>query len=346
MSIEIPAQPQKRYLEIDFLRGSAVFLMLVAHINFVFTKNYNFILDTLTWFGATICFSVFIFCFAFSYGLKLSDNKKLNLKKETKRFFRLLFVYYGSAFCAQYFIFSNISIEKLYLILTFQYLPVFTEFIIPFFLYVILILIFFPVFKKLLKYPILFISISLAIYFFGQWLYPLDGGGNFLNVIKTLLVGNGDVHAFGVLSYLPIFVLGLIVGESQSDKKGELAVVVIFVTAVILFAFLKILGFSVWHRFPPSVLFLLYGVIYSFGVLLLYRYLKKIIPLDKFFIFLSKKTLFIFFISILIILGSSNLLNKAKFESTTVWLIHFLIIAGISLLSYSYGKLVEILEKR
>lgn len=329
--------PKKRFPEIDFLRGSAIFLMVTTHTNVIFAKDYNFILDKLTWWGVTVCFSVFLFCFAYIYGLKLSGNKKLNLKKQIKRIFILLFVYYLSSFFNYYFLSNSISAKEFYSILTFQSLPIFTTFIIPFFLYVILILIFYPVFKKLLKQPILFFLISFVVYFLGGWLYTLDAGGNFLNTIKTLMAGNGSVHSFGVLSYFPVFVFGFIAGGTQKNKIRKSPALLIFIICSILFVFLRISDPSFWRRFPPSVLFLLYGIIYSFGVILLYKYIKKVSLLKKYFIFLGKKSLFIFLINVIVILGLSSLLNHEKFGVKTVWLLQFLIIIIISLLSYFYG---------
>ncbi len=343
MFLKLPTE--ERSEKIDFLRGSAVFFMLATHINVVFVKEYTYILDRLTWWGATVSFSVFLFCFAYIYGLKLSDTKKLSREKQVKRIFLLLFIYYITTFFSHFFLFNSISIDELQSILTFQYLPLFTEFIIPFFLYTILILIFYPVLKKMLNRPILFIIISLIIYFLGGWLYMLDGMGNFLNVVKTLMVGNGHIHSYGVISYFPIFVLGFIAGGTQKNSEGNSSTLSMFILCSILFVFLKISGLSEWYRFPPSVLFLLYGVIYSFGVILLYKYIKRASILDKYFIFLGKRALFIFLINVLLILGLSSFLNHEKFAVKTVLLLQFLIITSISLVTYFYEKMAIIWQR-
>jgi hypothetical protein len=348
MSLKLPIEekpPEERFASIDFLRGSAIFFMLIVHINVVFVKEYNFILDRLTWWGATISFSVFLFCFAYIYGLKLSD-KKLNVEKQVKRILLLLFIYYVAAYLDHYFLFNSISIGEFYSILTFQYLPVFTEFIIPFFLYIILILIFAPVLKKLLQRPIVLILISFAIYFLAGWLYTLSGGGNFLTVMKTLMVGNGHTHSYGVLSYFPTFVFGFIAGGTQKSSLGKPLVPLIFILCSILFVFLRISGLSLWYRFPPSVLFLLYGIIYSFGVILLYKYIRKVSALNKYFIFLGKKALFIFFINVIIILGLSSFLRHATFATEAVWLMQFLIIISISLVTYFYEKMATVWQRK
>lgn len=344
MSPTLPIE--ERFANIDFLRGSAVFFMLIAHINVVFVKEYNVVLDKLTWWGATVSFSAFLFCFAYIYGLKLSDNKKLNVGKQVKRIFLLLLIYYAAAWCSHYFLFNSVSTHELYSILTFQYLPLFTEFIIPFFLYIILILIAAPVLKKLLQRPIVFILISFTIYFLGKWLYTLDGGGNVVTAVKTLMVGDGHVHSYGVLSYLPTFVFGLIAGGMQKRNEDKSPALLIFILCSFLFVFLRVSGFSLWYRFPPSVLFLLYGIIYSFGVLLLYEYIRKASILNKYFIFLGKRALFIFLANVIIILGLSSFLNHAIFATETVWLMQFLIIISITLAAYFYDTVVTVWQRK
>lgn len=344
LSLQLPVE--ERFPEIDFLRGSAVFFMLIVHINAVFVKEYNFILDRLTWWGATVSFSVFLFCFAYIYGLKLSDNKNLDVKKQVKRIVLLLSVYYVAAFFSHYLLFSSVSAGEVYSILTFQYLPIFTEFIIPFFLYIILILIFSPALKKLLQRPMILVLISFLIYFLGGWLYMLDVGGNFLTVVKTLMVGNGHTHSYGVLSYFPTFVFGFIAGGVQKSNQGKSLALPTFIICSILFVFLRISGLSLWYRFPPSVLFLLYGIIYSFGVVLLYKYISKVNILNKYFIFLGKRALFIFLINVTIILGLSSFLNHATFATETVWVMQFLIIISISLSAYFYEKVVTLWQRK
>lgn len=337
---------QERSAAIDFLRGSAVFFMLVAHVNAAFAKEHNVILDRLTWWGVTVSFSVFLFCFAYIYGLKLADDKKLDVKKQVKRIFLLLFIYYGAAFLSHYFIFGSTSINELLSILTFQYLPLFTEFIIPFFLYIILILALSPVLKKLLQRPAAFIFISFIVYALGAWLYTLEVGGTFLRVVKTLMVGDGHTHSYGILSYFPTFVLGLIAGATQKMTVRKSPALYIFILSSVVFAMLRISGLSVWYRFQPSVLFLLYGIIYGFGVVLLYTHISKVRVLHTYFVFLGKKALFIFLANVVIILGLSRLLDHATFETRTVWFLQCFIITSISLATYFYEKVAPVWQRK
>ncbi|MBP6859249.1 MAG: DUF1624 domain-containing protein [Candidatus Magasanikbacteria bacterium] len=344
MSLQLSTE--QRSSKIDFLRGSAVFFMLITHINVVFAQNPSFMLDKLTWWGATVSFSIFLFCFAYIYGLKLSDNKKLNVEKQVKRILLLLCIYYGAALCSHYFLFNGISAREFGSILTFGYLPLFTEFIIPFFLYIILILIFSPVLKKIRQWPAALVLISFSIYFLANWLYGLDVRGGFLTALKTLMVGNGHMHSYGVLSYFPTFVLGFITGGAEKSSTGKSFALLVFIISSALFVFLRVSGLSLWYRFPPSVLFLLYGIIYSFGVVLLYKYISKVNILNRYFIFLGKKALFIFLINVIVILGLSRFLNHALFAAETVWFIQCLIIISISLAAYSYEKMVTIWQRK
>lgn len=75
---------------------------------------------------------------------------------------------------------------------------------------------------------------------------------------------------------------------------------------------------------------------------MLYNYIRKASVLNNYFIFLGHKALFIFLINVVIILGVSSFLNHEKFAVAVAWLIQFLIILSISLISYWYDKVVAI----
>ena len=57
----------------------------------------------------------------------------------------------------------------------------------------------------------------------------LDVGGNFLTVVKTLMVGNGHTHSYGVLSYFPTFVFGFIAGGVQKSNQGKSLALLTFI---------------------------------------------------------------------------------------------------------------------
>ena len=216
-------------------------------------------------------------------------------------------------------------------------------------MYIVLILITAPVLNKLLKWPIVLILISFIIYVVAGRLYTLDGGGNFLTVVKTLMVGNGHTHSYGVLSYFPVFVFGFVSGGIQKNSErsaDKLLIPLLFILCSIVFVFLRISGFSLWYRFPPSVLFLLYGIIYSFAVLLLYNYIKKASILNRYFVFLGKRALFIFLINVILILGLSQLLNHATFAAATVWLLQLVIILSITLATYCCDKMATLWQRK
>jgi len=328
---------------IDLLRGSAIIFMIITHVNSVFQKHPIGLLDNFTWWGATVCFTIFLFCFGYIHGSKL-EKSQYKAGKTIIRVLKLAFIYYLTAIIACFFTDSQaFSIEKVIEIITFQTFIPYTEFLVSFLLYELFIYIFQRPIKGLLKLsPILLFIFALSFYFIGNYIYALDWGYEFLNPLKALLVGYEDWHTFGLLSYLPVLALGMIWGYSFNEPKeqklhiGKININVQFVSLVLFIAGLLIMRFtdiSTWYRFPPSPIFLLYGIVYSIIVLYYYPFLSRANDLRGFLIFLGKNSLEIFFWNVLVILGASWLINGEKFDDVKTIVLNFGAICTISLLA-------------
>ncbi|MBD3311575.1 MAG: acyltransferase family protein [Candidatus Magasanikbacteria bacterium] len=335
-----------RFYEIDFLRGSAIFFMIITHVNAVFQSEYDLVLDKLTWWGATVCFTVFLFCFAFIYGLKLMRQKKLKIYREIKRFLILLAVYLTSAAIAHFFLQRSIDRDTLLSILQFKYLPPYTEFIITFAIYVLVLIFAQKFFKYLLKKPITFIIFSFLIYGLSIYLYKVDGGTGTINDIKALFVGHEHVHSFGVLSYFPVFTLGMISGYiAESKKKRRLINFILLIISLALVFALISYNLSSWYRFPPSVLFLSYGISYCFAIILLYKIIRKLGFIKKYILFLGKNALFIFLANVVVILGLKYYLIEYSFTTLYVWVLQLVVFVVISYLTFFVGKISKYAKK-
>ncbi len=320
----------KRYIDIDFLRGSAVLFMIFTHVNAVFLTCYDPVLDRLTWWGATVSFTVFLFCFGFLYGLKFAKSKKLKTLKQLKRALILAVIYYLSAISAHFFLFRQLDGRGLLSILTLDYLPPYTEFIISFVLYIPLIIIGQRLFVVLAKKPLVFILFSIGVYVLSGWLYGLHWGLGTINGIKALLVGHGHVRSFGLLSYFPVLALGMVAGRMAVERRRRLVYLMLLTLILGLFIILKKYDLYHWYRFPPSPLFLTYGLIYSMAVLLFYRYIKKIRPINKYIVFLGKNALFIFLANVVVILGLYYFLADKNFTPAYIWILQIVILAAIT----------------
>ncbi|MBT3817458.1 MAG: DUF1624 domain-containing protein [Candidatus Magasanikbacteria bacterium] len=331
----------KRIDALDFLRGSAVFFMLITHINAVFLKDYNLFLDKLTWFGATICFSTFLFCFAFIYGLKISKHT-LNKKRQIKRALQILVIYYISAFFAAFFLYGHLRPDEIFDIVILKHIPLYTEFILAFVFYIILVILIEKPLKKAIKYPIPLLLFSIGIYLLSSLLYTIETSPQLLITLKNLFVGHEAHHTFGVLSYFPIFILGFLSGAIKKKKYKKKFLISLFAISTISLIFLRVTGLSVWYRWPPSTLFLLYGISYAFFIGISYSYIKKITYLNKYFIHLGKNALHIFLLNIIVILGFSFLVDYEKYPTQRLLFIHLVFLIIISAIVISYEKVKKI----
>jgi hypothetical protein len=270
-----PGQTHHRDHSLDFLRGSAVFLMIVTHVNAFFYGETGTWLDAVTWWGATVCFTVFLFVSGAISGMTIKKGTMTRFRA-FMRGFSLLGVYYILAFLMAFFNenFSS-TIGTTINILTFRIIPEFTEFLLPFVFFPMLVAIALPVLKKIKHNSLLLISISIIAFAVASVLYKLDWGGGYMVVIKSLLVGEGDLHRFPLVSYLPVYTVGMWWGlRNREDKKHELFLTKnILLLSISLFLMLLLTGVSTWNRWPPSLLFFSYGFIFIFSVILLHNQL-------------------------------------------------------------------------
>ncbi|MCA9390506.1 DUF1624 domain-containing protein [candidate division WWE3 bacterium] len=101
-----------RDLSIDILRGFAVLFMIVTHSIVLFYSGTARLLDFWVWWGATICYSSFLFAFSAVYGMKLS-NGNIDPLKHLKRATILFIGYYLLAMWAYAWLEKTISITAI-----------------------------------------------------------------------------------------------------------------------------------------------------------------------------------------------------------------------------------------
>ncbi len=263
---------------LDFLRGMAVILMIVTHVNGFFYEESGTVLDFFTWLGATVCFSTFLFVNGSVSGMTIKKGT-MSWKRALNRSLQLLGLYY---FIALVMAFFNESIlltaGNLFQILTFRIVPEFTEFIIPLVIFPLIAAFFLPILSKNKQNGLLLFSISISAFIVSQLLHSFDWGGGYLVTLKSLIVGEGNLHRFPILSYMPIFTLGLWWGmRNRLDKVHEksLQKQLLFLSINVMLL-LIITGTSTWERWPPSILFLVYGFVFIFGITIIHDYIMKL----------------------------------------------------------------------
>ncbi len=312
---------------LDFLRGTAILFMIITHVNAIFYTGKAAWLDTFTWWGATICFTVFLFCSGAVYGLKLFD-KNIDRKILLKRAMGLLVAYFVAAFGVRLLSGTLKGLDGVLRILLLVDIPEFTEFILAFALYSAVLALFSKQFARALKYKWLMLIASVGVFFFAGFLYNLNWGGGVFDIIKGLLVGHVDWHRFGILSYAPVFTLGLVWSWLQKESRRfrfDFAIIA-FIFMMVVFLMLRFTGLSVYYRWPPSLLFMLYGVIYSFAVLSVWPLLNRLHGITAFLATAGRNALTYFVAHIWIMFGLFSIIGSLEQQEMLVILVLFTVV--------------------
>lgn len=274
-----PGRKRKRNMSLDFLRGTAVIFMMITHVNALFYSGVSPFLDFFIWWGATVCFTIFLFVSGSVTGIGIALDKIRRIRI-IQRVVYFLVVYYATVFLLKILRYGFVyDLADVFDVIVFRDIPEFTEFIVPFIVYPLVILFTPAKLLKMLTKPLVVVPLSLVIFYVANYLYAFSWGDGYINVVKGILVGHGSSHRFGVLSYFPVFALGIAWGRHtiSTDRKsiGRDATVAV-IAGLALFFVLKFTGISVWERWPPSLFFLLYGIAYSFLVLCTFGVIRNL----------------------------------------------------------------------
>lgn len=302
----------------DNLRGVTVLLMILAHVIAFFYVGDNYVLSYFRTLGDTVAFSTFLFVSgAVSYIAYLSkeDNTwKTQQMKLLKRVGTLLLGYYFVAIVSSL---ENIKgadflqvLSHVGNIIIFVEVPDYTEFILSFILYGLILIIFRKQIKFIISKPlILFIFVWVA-YILGFILY-YSPCPEFIMPLKSLFVGNLGFYRFPILQYMPIYFLGFYIGkyfEEYKTKTDRGIQSIVFLGAML--ACLVTLKLSLlesfpygedYGRWPPTIAFLLIGQVFVFASLLVLNYIDLPKQVDRVIGYLGKNALSMYMIHIIIL---------------------------------------------
>lgn len=322
-----------RYPMLDFLRGIAVFFMICTHANGTFWDGSNLIMDFLTWWGAVVCFTMFLFLFGAIYGIK-SDTGKLDRRKMLRRGLYFLGSYYVLAFILVFLRegFSELLKEVLD-ILIFIKIPEFVEFVLPFSLYCFIFAAVLPMLKWVKKNYSLALFLSFLIFGISLLLYKIDWGSGYLNVIKGLLVGHRQLHRFGLISYLPVLTLGLVYGSNFIKNRSDSTrfAIIWLIVGIILCVQSVILGYFELRRWPPSLEFLSFGLITSSIVMLLYPIVSKAKIVESFVSYMGRNSYIYYMYHLILIFLVVKLFNPGKLGDFATFVMLIMVFAVTSL---------------
>jgi len=337
------SQTSTRNQSIDLIRGIAIISMIATHVISILYTGENIILTGIMSWGVTVSFSLFLFSSTAVTGIKSTFNKISRLKS-FKRGFVMLFWYYMLALFISYWGTSTLhNSNDLVAILTFQTLPEYTEFMIAFALYSFMIAFLgnkgIQLFKSLGFVTIL----SVIAYIGGQFLSQLYWGVGLINILKAQLVGHADIHSFGIISYFPIFSLGLFIGQNlKSIKFRKIILGLIALTFIGFFLAYFITGYQ-WHRWPPTIHFFVLGNIVIFIILYLFPSSVPKNRVTTYLLFIGKKALFFYILHLLILFTLLGILDLT-FSHAYWFIVVFLSTMGmIQLLIKIFSSKPEVL---
>lgn len=274
------SKPPRQY-QLDIIRGIAVLLMISAHaIDFYHDDSLSYLRHFVT-FANTFVFSTFLFisgAVAFIAYLNREDKWTKVRRRLIQRLLVFLLGYYLLALISLGDKIIAASIVERWKILTniitFQNIPAYTEFLIPFFVYGALLIFLPQLYKKVAANWRLALSYSLLLYIAGFLLYYLPVPASLIPW-KALLVGHNHLFRFPILQYAPIYIAGLqwgnwLLAHSHAPDRRRLSLKIMAVTSLSLAA-IAFIYFSlntpwdkVFLRWPPSPVFILIGLAFIF----------------------------------------------------------------------------------
>jgi len=296
-----------RLTTLDLIRGCAVLTMILAHVTaFFYSGNgYTSFFQT---FGDTVSFTTFLFVSSVVLFYILNKNAKITKEFRKKYFSRIGKLLIGYYFIAIISTLSEFSfpigthwISNILKIIFFVNIPGYTEFIIPFLIFSILIFILKKFFNSILKDKYLLIIISLLLYIIGQFIYFKIG--NLPYEIKnyiSIFTGAEGLYRFPILQYFPIFALGIFIGEYFSDKNN-LQNIKPFVKLILIMLFYLVLSLNIntfvfgipmneiTRRWPPSIEFQILSLLFPLILLIFFTKINLNNHIEKILQFLGKR---------------------------------------------------------
>lgn len=273
----------RRQYSLDIIRLGAVLLMLFAHtVSYFYIGGNGYVLGLKDW-GNIVCFVTFLFVSGtVTYLAYLKDFRKHNLPRN-KLLARL-----GYLLAGYYFLASVVSAEKIFQankidlgvvarILSFEYVPGYTEFLLPFVFYSLLVICFPKQVKAIAKSAWLIILVGGGSYLLGEFLYQVADLSGILGKWASLIWGGENLYRFPVLQYLLVWLVGMHWGviirdgeEEQAELKRETYLLAILF-AVAVGAYASGGSDLVLRRWPPSLPFLAIGLAWV-GLQLIFFY--------------------------------------------------------------------------
>lgn len=299
-----------RAISLDFLKLLAASTMILAHtINFFGGRNQ--LLYILEHICVVVSFSAFLFASGgssfFAY-LKMSDFSKI-----PGRIFKLIIIYYITATIVYLGTTSARSFAGIGEILIFKALPEYTEYIVAFILFSISILALKPLWNSFInKHPFVIGLILVLTYIIGYSMSFINFH-NYPGNLLYLISGHTDIYRFPILQYFPIFISGILYSKYLYENNNQLNLFWVILPLLIISIFLFPLKNQSWdNRWPPSLIFINIGIIYSIMIVIFANRFRLNNLIERVIEFFAKRILSIFVLHIIILIGFSYFIDKQQ----------------------------------
>lgn len=337
---------RRRDLSLDLLKAIAIVLMILAHSVAFFYNGDEAWMKSLQRVGDTICFTIFLFAsgvssyFAYFYKKKPMQEKRKSL---LRRIWILIFGYYIVAIVSSIGSVEILSTSDLISYLTdivlLKIIPGYTEFLIPFVVYSVLIYIFPNFLKNLARSNALVYVTGLGSFFLSLYLYYNYQAPAELMTYKSIFVGQEGLYSFPILSYFIVFLLGLNWGyraKHYESRKSLLSQAISGAFYVLLLAVVisfyghqqyAYIDLDIINRWPPSFGFLALGLVPVYLFIAFYEKNRNTVEDYEFKLihFLGRKV-FAFYVIHIIILQIQYILFKFKTDAEWFVFVLFLLL--------------------
>lgn len=278
------ANPAHRIYTFDLLRGIAVLTMMVAHGVYFFHSRDSAVLLSLENFGNTVSFVTFLVVSGavtwIAFFGRHRQGQPVNRRRVFTRVLLFLLAYYVLAIVMAgrelLAIEGFARLRLIFNILSFRFLPGFTEYFPPFIFYSALIGLMPRIFSAISRRLFGVIGVSLAAWLLGWWLYQLPVGPT-IKPWLALLAGGEGLFRFPILQYLPVFLMGLYWGHRThaipdlSSRQRFIGrafwwLAVLTAAAYVMSFATDIPRATIFMRWPPTIPFLGLGLGFAFFV--------------------------------------------------------------------------------
>lgn len=272
---------KNRDLSIDILRAIAIIFMVASHVVWIFDPGITGVWDYLRDIADNISFIIFLFAFGFGtfYSYLNKEHGSNQDKKHLNRIWSIVLIYIGLNLLTIFFDFIKYGFNDSVILnfILFKKIAGFTEFLIPFIIYGLLII----SIKKLNKKYELKTTVYLSVFGILAYILGLIGYAysslipEILSGFWSVLFGHKEFYVrFPVFQYLLVFVLGTLYAHygsiNPSNKTQFLLSIIIFGAFISLLGYLpEINQYLNTQRFPVNIGFIAQNLSVSLIILII-----------------------------------------------------------------------------